>query len=92
MEIFPSLHSCTQAQERVNTGMHTPSTSVRQERTTLSIITFQVDNIDITGLKHMAAVNILRSTDKRVKLVVLRRPETVGILENRLTSWRKLVL
>mgnify|MGYP001800507830 CR=1 FL=1 len=45
------------------------------------VIFLQVDGVDITGLKHMDAVNMLRSTESSVKLVVLRRPERVNLVQ-----------
>ena len=38
----------------------------------------QVDGHDISAMKHMEAVNVLRATKQHVKLVVLRRPTGVG--------------
>ena len=39
---------------------------------------FKVDDIDISTMEHMDAVNVLRSTEQVVKLTVLRRPEGVS--------------
>ena len=43
----------------------------------ISLIFFKVDGQDISTMKHMNAVNVLRATKQFVKLVVLRRPTGV---------------
>ena len=37
-----------------------------------------MDGQDISAMKHMEAVNVLRATKQHVKLVVLRRPTGVS--------------
>lgn len=44
-----------------------------------------MDGYDISTMKHMDAVNVLRATDKVVKLKVLRRPKGVSCLYNACT-------
>ena len=43
-----------------------------------SFLFSQVDGKDISNMKHMDAVNVLRATKQHVKLVVLRRPTGVS--------------
>ena len=44
----------------------------------LCTVFLKVDDIDITAMKHMDAVNVLRGTKRDVKLAVLRRTEGVS--------------